>query len=74
MLPKIGGQGKLTCYMYFPWPPLKAALSISMFCFLLKHGRKLLFLTHMLLVIRSSPKEMTQHIALVSTVCNFQLD
>jgi hypothetical protein len=24
-----GGQGKLTHFMYFRWPPLEAALSIS---------------------------------------------
>jgi hypothetical protein len=64
----------LTCFMYFPWPPLKVALSISMFGLLFKHGRKLLFLTHMLLMIRSSPKETTQHLALVSTVCNVYLE
>ena len=37
------GQGKLTCFLYFLWPPLEAGLSISTFCFLFKHGRKLFF-------------------------------
>lgn len=26
-----GGQGKLTDFVYFPWPPIEAGLSISTF-------------------------------------------
>jgi len=29
-----GGQGKLTYFIHFPWPPLLAGLSSSVFCFL----------------------------------------
>ena len=31
-------------FMHLPWPPLKAGLSISTFCFLFKHARKLSFI------------------------------
>jgi len=27
--PSTGGQGRLTYFTYFPWPPLKAGLSNS---------------------------------------------
>ena len=30
------GQGKLAYFMYFPWPPLEAALSIFNVCFFVK--------------------------------------
>jgi hypothetical protein len=30
-------------FMYLPWPPLEAGLSISTLCLLLKHARKLLW-------------------------------
>jgi len=41
------------------------------FCFLFTRARKLLFLIYMLLIIRFSAKEITQHQALVTTVFNF---
>jgi hypothetical protein len=62
-----GGQGKLTYFMYFIWPPLEAGQSISPF-FLFSSGRKLSFLIYALLMIRQAPKKITQHQVLVSTV------
>jgi hypothetical protein len=38
-------------FMYFPWPPLEAGLSISTFRFSFKRGSKFLFLIHTLLLI-----------------------
>ena len=52
----IGGQGKLTYFMYSPWPSLEAALSIF----------KVLFLKYQLFMIRWSPKQITQPQALES--------
>jgi len=40
------------------------------FCFLFKSGRKLLCLIYMLLLTRRSPKEITRHQALESTIFN----
>ena len=46
------------------WPQVEAALSI------LTHARKPQFLIYKLLMIHWSPKEITQHQALVSTIFN----
>jgi hypothetical protein len=54
-----GEQGTQTYFMYFPWPPLEADLSISMFCFLFKRGMKLFFRIYTLFIIHCSPKEIT---------------
>jgi len=62
------GQGKLTYFMYLPWPLCEAVLSISTFCFLFKRARKLLFLIYMLLMIHWFLTEITQHQVLVSTI------
>jgi hypothetical protein len=52
-------------FVSFPWSPVVASLSISMFCFLFTHVRKRSFLIYTLLLTGLSPKEITQHQALV---------
>jgi len=54
----------------FHWLQVEAALSIWTSYFLFKHARKLQFLIYTLLVIHLSPKEITQHQAVVRKMFN----
>jgi hypothetical protein len=63
------GQGKLKYFMYFPWFPLDAALSISTFCLLFTRATQF-FLIYASLMIRRSPKETTQHQKSVRAIFN----
>jgi hypothetical protein len=51
------GRRKQTYFMYFPWPPIEAKLSIRRFVF-----------TDTLLLIALSSKKFTRHPASVSTI------
>lgn len=46
----IEGQGKLTCFMQFPWLLPKAGLLISTFCYLFERGGKQLFVIYTFLM------------------------
>jgi len=66
-----GRQGMLTYLMYSLWPPLEAGLTRSTFCFSIKRGGKLSFLIYPLVLMRWSPKEITQHQAQVRAFFTF---
>ena len=63
-----GGQGMLTYLMFFLWPPLEVGLTRSTFRFSFKCGGNLSFIICPLVLMRWSPKEITQHQALVDTI------
>ena len=69
-----GNQGERTYFMYFPWLPLEAELYISKCCSYFKSGRKLLFLSDTLFIIRRSPKEITQNQTTASKIFNVYQD
>jgi hypothetical protein len=70
-IPSSGGKGTPAYFVYFPWPPFEAGLSISTFCvsFIRAEGG---FLSYYLHTVYDglSLTEIKQHQTLVSRVFN----
>jgi len=64
-----GDQGKLT-FLVPPWSLFETDLLILRFCILLTSAQKRFFRIYSLLIIRYSPKEITQDQVQVSTIFN----